>query len=570
MTEGKELNVAIVGGGPGCKAIMEMIFAKKLSQLKMILVGVASTHQDSVGYRYAREMGVYTTTDYKNLYALPHLDMIIEVTGRQEIANEIFRTKPEHVRLMGNVAARLFWDVFQIEENSIADREKAENELQESARKLKIAYEQSVIYGQQLNKEIADRKKTEAELRESQERYYTVLEASPDPVVVYDVDGKVIYTSPAFTRVFGWAPGEIVGMRLHYVPEQNWSETKVMIDRVKEGRSFSGQESRRLTKEGKVIDVSISAASYLNRDGTPVGSVHILRDITHRKLVEEALKKAHDELELRVEERTAALAQTTERLTDELAKRKQVEEALRFAHKELAIEADNLQAANEELSQYAYVVSHDLQSPLRAIRNYSDFLREDLGGRLETDQKTYLDGLNLAVQQGEELVGDLLEFSRVGKRSGPIEPIDMALFFQEFMRSIDLPENIEMIIADDMPTLRLGRTLLRQVFQDLIKNAIKFNDAPTKRVEIGWSPAGDDYCEFFVKDNGIGIDPRYHEQIFAMFHRLHSRQEYEGTGLGLAIVKKAANKLYGSVRLESEAGKGSTFFISLPKKQRER
>jgi PAS domain S-box-containing protein len=570
MTEGSELSVAIVGGGPGCKAIMEMIFAKKLSQLRMRLIGVACTNQDSVGYRYAKEKGIYTTSDYRDLYGLSNLDMIIEVTGGQAIANEIARTKPEHVRLMGNVAARLFWDVFQIEERMIADRERAEKELQKSAHRLQIAYEQSVIYGQQLNKEIADRKKTEAELRESQERYYTVLEACPDPVVVYDVDGKVIYTNPALTRVFGWAPGEIVGMKLHYVPDENWPETKGMIDKVKMGRSFSGVESRRLTKEGKVLDVSISAASYLNREGIPVGSVHILRDISDRKLVEEALRKAHDQLEQRVEERTAELAKTTEQLTDELAKRKRVEEALRRAHKELAIEADNLHAANEELSQYAYVVSHDLQSPLRAIRNYSDFLREDLAERLQAEQQAYLDGLNRAVQQGEELVGDLLEFSRVGKRSGPVEPIDMRAFFQELMESVGLSENIKMIIADDMPTVSLDRTVLRQAFQDLIKNAIKFNDAPTKRVEIGWNPVGDDHYEFFVKDNGIGISPRYHEQIFAMFHRLHSRREYEGTGLGLAIVKKAASKLYGSVRLESEAGKGSTFFVCLPMRQWQR
>ena len=562
--------MAIVGGGPGCKALMEMIFAKKLSQLRMRLVGVACTNQNAVGYRYAKEMGVFTTSDYKDLYEQPNLDMIIEVTGRQEIANEIFRTKPEHVRLMGNVAARLFWDVFQIEEDRIAERRKAENALQESTRRLKIAYEQSVIYGKQLNKEIAERKRTETALRESQERYYTVLEASPDPVVVYNVDGKVIYTNPAFTRVFGWGLDEIVGKKLDYIPEANWSETKVMIDRVKEGKSFFGEESRRLTKEGSVIDVSISAASYVDRHGSPVGSVHILRDITDKKIVEAALKKAHDELERRVEERTAALAQTTEQLTAELAKRKEVEEALRFAHKELAIEADDLQAANEELSQYAYVVSHDLQSPLRAIRNYSDFLREDLKGHLAKGQETYLDGLNLAVQQGEELVGDLLEFSRVGKRRGPIEPIDMRLFFQELIGALDLPENIDISIADDLPTVRLGRTLLRQAFQDLIKNAVKFNNAPIKQVTIGWKPAGDDTYEFFVKDNGIGIDPHYHEQIFAMFHRLHTRQEYEGTGLGLAIVKKAANKLYGSVRLESETGKGSTFFVVLPKKQRER
>ena len=570
MKEEKELNVAIVGGGPGCKAIMKMIFAKRLSQLRMRLIGVASTNQEAVGYRYAKEKGVYTTTNYKDLYALPQLDMIIEVTGRQEIANEISQTQPAHVRVMGNVGARLFWDVFQIEEERLADRMRAEKEMQETARKLKIAYDQSVIYAQQLNSEIADRKKTEAALRESQERYYTVLEATPDPVVVYDVNGKVIYTNPSFTRVFGWAPGETVGIKLDYVPEENRSETAVMIDRVKEGKSFSAQESRRLTKEGKVIDVSISAASYLSRDGNPVGSVHILRDITEKKLVEKALKKAHDELERRVEERTAALAKTTEQLTDELTKRKKVEEALRLAHKEIAIEADNLQAANEELSQYAYVVSHDLQAPLRAIRNYSDFLREDLGGHLEEEQKAYLNGLNRAVDQGEELVSDLLEFSRVGKSAGPVESIDMKKMFHELLDGVKLSEKIEIIIADDLPTINLKRSLVRQAFQDLIGNAIKFNHAPVKRVEIGWSPLGKDYVEFFVKDNGIGIEKRHYDQIFAVFHRLHSRQDYDGTGLGLAIVKKAANKLTGSVRVESEAGKGSTFFVSLPRKQRER
>jgi light-regulated signal transduction histidine kinase (bacteriophytochrome) len=111
---------------------------------------------------------------------------------------------------------------------------------------------------------------------------------------------------------------------------------------------------------------------------------------------------------------------------------------------------------------------------------------------------------------------------------------------------------------------------LRQIFQNLIGNAVKFNRASPKRVEIGWLPIDGQNCELFVRDNGIGIESRHHEQIFQVFQRLHTRAEYEGTGLGLAIVKKATGKLHGSVRVESKPGEGSTFFVALPKIQEER
>ncbi len=656
MEEGQVLNVAIVGGGAGCKAIMDMIFAEKLSQLRMKLIGVACSNPDAVGYKYAQGKAIFTTTDYLELYKLPGLNMLIELTGKQGVANEIFRTKPDHVRLMGNVAARLFWDVFQIEEERIGDRNRAETEFRESEQRLRsildtietgvllIDPETHIIVevnpfaakliglprkkvlgrichkficpagegkcpitdlGQEMDNsenvlltasghrvpilktvaplklggrkhllesflDITERKKAENELRESQERYYTVLEASPDPIVVYDMKGRCTYVNPAFTNVFGWTPGEIMGLKVRYVPKENWPETKIMIDKVLAGESSSGVESRRYTKAGNVLDVSISAAIYLNRDGTPVGSIHILRDITDRKLVEEALQKAHEKLELRVEERTAKLAESAEQLKAELAERKHTEKALRFAHKDLAVKAAALESANEELSQYAFVVSHDLKAPLRAIHNYSDFLREDLEGSLGPEQTTYLDGLNRAVRQGEELVSDLLEFSRVGKRRGPVEAVDMGVFFRELMGTFDLPSDIEVVMADDLPTIEADQTLLRQIFRNLIVNAAKFNDSAHKRIELGWALAPEDRCEFFVRDNGIGIDSQYHEQIFRVFQRLHTRQEYDGTGLGLAIVKKASSKLYGSVCIESMPGKGSTFFITLPKLQKEK
>jgi PAS domain S-box-containing protein len=149
--------------------------------------------------------------------------------------------------------------------------------------------------------EITEREHAEEALRESQERYYTVLEACPDPVVVYDMEGKGMYINPAFTRVFGWTPGEVLGTKMDYVPAETWPETQMMIDKLLAGESFSGIESRRYTKDGNILDVSISAAVYLNREGIPVGSVHILRDITHRKRAEEALRESEEKYSTLVE-----------------------------------------------------------------------------------------------------------------------------------------------------------------------------------------------------------------------------------------------------------------------------
>jgi light-regulated signal transduction histidine kinase (bacteriophytochrome) len=254
----------------------------------------------------------------------------------------------------------------------------------------------------------------------------------------------------------------------------------------------------------------------------------------------------------------------------ELTERKRAEEALRAAHGELEKKAADLGAANEELSQYAYVVSHDLKAPLRAIRNYADFLGEDLEATLDGDQKTYLEGLNHAVRQGEELVEDLLEFSRVGTLKSPMETIEVGVFLRKLVASLDLAPEVDIIMGNDWPTVDADPTLLRQIFLNLISNAVKFNISTHKRVEIGWLPLEEKRCEVFVRDNGIGIKPRHHEQIFRVFQRLHTSNEYEGTGLGLAIVKKASSKLHGSVRIESKAGEGSTFFVALPKTPKER
>ncbi len=160
------------------------------------------------------------------------------------------------------------------------------------------------------------RKLAEKRFLESEERYRTVLDGSPDPVVVYDMDGKAVYLNPAFERVFGWHPDELLGKKLDYVPEENIPETRMMIDKVLNGENFSGVESRRYTNARTIIDVSISAAIYLNRHGRPAGSVHILRDVTNQKRLEAQVKEGERILRLQkdLEERNKKLCDSNEEL----------------------------------------------------------------------------------------------------------------------------------------------------------------------------------------------------------------------------------------------------------------
>lgn len=178
MENVKPVNVSIVGGGPGCKAIMDMIFAEKLSQLPMRLIGVACRNPDAVGFRYAQEQGIYTTQEYRDLYRLKDLDMIIELTGHEEVANEISRTKPDKVMLMDHVAARLFWDVFRIEEERLAERNRAEEALRKARDELEIRVKERTAKlaqtTEQLRLELTERKKAEEALRKSEETLRTI------------------------------------------------------------------------------------------------------------------------------------------------------------------------------------------------------------------------------------------------------------------------------------------------------------------------------------------------------------------------------------------------------------
>jgi signal transduction histidine kinase len=249
---------------------------------------------------------------------------------------------------------------------------------------------------------------------------------------------------------------------------------------------------------------------------------------------------------------------------------KQASEYLHQAHQQLAFKAADLEAANSELSQYAHVAAHDLKAPLRAINNYASFIAEDLGPGLKAEQKKYMDALGRAVDEAGELVQDLLKMSNIGLGANNIESVHLGSFLKELTNSISPGPDVKISLADEWPLIEADPVLLRQVFQNLVENAVKFNHSEKICVELGWDLGQNGEHEFFVRDNGLGIEQRYHDQIFRVFERLHTRRQYEGTGIGLSIVKKAVTKLGGAIRVDSRPGRGSTFYVILPVTQQPR
>lgn len=248
----------------------------------------------------------------------------------------------------------------------------------------------------------------------------------------------------------------------------------------------------------------------------------------------------------------------------DISQRKKNEATIASTHAELKTRSDALMKANEELSQFAHVVSHDLKAPLRAIRNYSDWLADDLKDDLSEDHIEYIAGLKQAVNQAETLIEDLLDLSKIGRKENHLESIALNNFFDKVIASSHLDsETVSVIVDKKMPVINSSPVLLAQIFQNLILNGIKYNDSEKKIIHITYEKDAENH-KINVKDNGIGIDPKYHASIFDIFQRLHTREEYEGTGIGLAIVKKAANHLGYSVRLDSKKGEGSVFTLCIP------
>jgi light-regulated signal transduction histidine kinase (bacteriophytochrome) len=233
-------------------------------------------------------------------------------------------------------------------------------------------------------------------------------------------------------------------------------------------------------------------------------------------------------------------------------------------NRELSRLNSELVSINKELNDFAYVVSHDLKAPLRGIGSLASWLSTDYSDVLDETGRRQLDLLLDRAKRMESLIESVLQYSRVGRVRESKEKIDLDELVASSIEMLDVPANVTVRTEGRLPMVLGERTRLGQVFQNLIGNAIKFNDKPEGEVVISCSD-GEEFWKVAVADNGPGIDEKYYEQIFQIFQTLASRDDIEGTGVGLTMVKKIVEMHGGTVWVVSEVGKGSTFFFTLPK-----
>jgi len=281
------------------------------------------------------------------------------------------------------------------------------------------------------------------------------------------------------------------------------------------------------------------ALATRDSDGKIVSWVGTCTDIDDRKQVEAALEASQTALKAHADELTCLMAG--------------------IAQINIALEK-----RNQELDQFAYVVSHDLKAPLRAIANLSQWIEEDISDSLNDENRHQMKLLRGRVHRLEALLNGLLQYSRVGRIATEAELVDVKALLYEVLNSIAPPPQVTITIGSEMPTLLTQRLPMFQVFSNLLSNAIKHHDRLDAQVTISVVDK-DQFYEFAVTDDGPGIAPQYHEKVFGIFQTLKARDQVENTGVGLAIVKKIIDSFAGDIHLESQEGQGATFRFTWPK-----
>jgi PAS domain S-box-containing protein len=248
----------------------------------------------------------------------------------------------------------------------------------------------------------------------------------------------------------------------------------------------------------------------------------------------------------------------------DITPRKRAQATLRRRASKLIDIARELRETNRELDQFAYITSHDLRAPLRGIANLSRWIEEDMGERFTPEAHKQMELLRGRVHRMEALIDGILQYSRVGRVSIPIDDVDVGQLLREVIDLLAPPANVKVVVKCVMPTLRTEKLRMQQVFLNLIGNAIKHNPRPDAVVEITCHDAGAFYA-FSVRDNGPGIAPEYHEKIFVMFQTLQARDKVEGTGVGLSLVRKIVEHHGGQISVDSREGEGAIFRFTWPK-----
>lgn len=409
----------------------------------------------------------------------------------------------------------------------------------------------NVSYGIFALRAECDRQRMEEALRISEEKFAKAFHCNPLAMVIATLDeGRCLDCNQRFEDLLGYSPEETIGqttreLGIWQTPQQR----EHMIELLKSQGKIKNLEVHFINKFGNARLCRLSAETIHIADEPCLLST--IEDITDKKRAEEAIVRLNQELEFRVEQRTVELAQTNEQLQQ--------------TNEQLAILNQEFQRSNQELEQFAYVASHDLQEPLRAITGYTQLLVNEYSDRFDETAQDYAEFVIDGAKRMQQLIQDLLAYSRVGTRGKEFAPTNCNAVLQQALQNLQvaIADNQATITADPLPTVNADQNQLIQLLQNLIGNAIKFYRNEPPQVHIT-AEQQDNHWLFQVRDNGIGIKPQYLERIFEVFKRLHTRREYPGTGIGLAICKKIVTRHGGSIWAESEPGVGTTFYFTLP------
>jgi PAS domain S-box-containing protein len=370
-------------------------------------------------------------------------------------------------------------------------------------------------------------------LRESEESFRAIFDNAGIGICVLDPHTHMLRVNATMQEMFGYSEGEALNIALNALthPDDVMSDSEAFHDVCVGYLDRYQIEKRYYRKDGQLLWGRFTATSIKDTASQPQYVIGMLEDITERKRVEEELQR-----------RATAL----QRLNVEL------------------------EHSNRELDAFVYIASHDLKEPLRGLHHFSQFLLEDHADRLTEDGVEKLRTLMRLTQRMESLLESLLHYSHLGRAELALEKIDVHEVVEETVELLAArlhESKVNVRVPTRLPSVQADRVHMGEIFNNLIVNAIKYNDKAEKWVEIGCEPSREGRAQqpvFYVRDNGIGIAPQHHEAIFRIFRRLHGREEYGGgTGAGLTIVRKIVERHGGRIWLISQPGSGSTFYFTL-------